>query len=168
MRLTLIALLLAGVAGCDATPADNPGRPVENPKPDTETGGDEDLEDFKAILKESEQGHAGAQLILGDMYLFGHGVPKDEVEAAKWWRKAAEQGDADAQNNLGGMYTNGVGVSKDDVEAYAWYSVAATNGDSYGKESLPRAEARLTPEQLIAAQKRAAELTEKINAKKAD
>jgi TPR repeat protein len=28
-------------------------------------------------------------------------VPKDQAEAARWYRKAAEQGHAEAQNNLG-------------------------------------------------------------------
>ena len=116
MRLTLIALLLAGVVGCDSMP----------------------------------QGlSASAQAVF----------------------RRAQQGDADAQYNLGVMYDDGEGVPKDEVEAYAWYSLAATNGDELMKEqlneALPRMKAALAPEQLIAAEKRAAELTEQINANKA-
>ena len=44
------------------------------------------------------------------MYLKGHDVQQDYIEAMKRYRKAAEQGDADAQNNLGYMYENALGV----------------------------------------------------------
>ena len=51
----------------------------------------------------AEQGHAGAQTMLGSMYGEGQGVPQDDQEALKWYRKAAEQGHAGAQVNLGVM-----------------------------------------------------------------
>ena len=122
---------------------------------------------MKWYRKAAEQGDASGQLQLGRMYYHGEGVPEDKVEAVKLWRKAAEQGHAHGQHTLGGMYHRGEGVPKDDVEAYAWYSVAATNGDEYAKKALPEAKAKLTPEQLTEGQKRAAELTEQINANKA-
>ena len=37
---------------------------------------------------------------MGSMYDKGKGVPKDDKEAAKWYRLAAEQGDADALKEL--------------------------------------------------------------------
>jgi TPR repeat protein len=49
-------------------------------------------------------------------------LPKDAIEAVKWYRKAAEQGDAPAQFNLGNSYANGEGVAKDAVEAAKWPS----------------------------------------------
>jgi hypothetical protein len=39
----------------------------------------------------AEQGSVAAQLNLGLMYEFGHGVQKDPIEATKWYRRA-EQG----------------------------------------------------------------------------
>ena len=45
----------------------------------------------------AEQGLASAQFNLGRMYNIGDGVPKDAVEAVKWFRKSAEQGEAVAQ-----------------------------------------------------------------------
>jgi len=101
------------------------------------------------------------------MYDLGIGVPKDPAQTAKWTRKAAEQGHAEAQFRLGFMYTNDYGVPQDYVEAYAWMSVAATNGNEDAKERLPKVKAKLTPEQLTAAEKRVEELTEQINANKA-
>ena len=61
MRLTLIALLLAGVVGCDATQSS-----------------------FEAARELAEQGHAYAQCSLGDRYLNGAEVPEDHVEAYAW------------------------------------------------------------------------------------
>jgi TPR repeat protein len=45
----------------------------------------------------AEQGDAAAQYNLGQMYLLGHGVPKNNAEAVTWYRKAADQGDAAAE-----------------------------------------------------------------------
>ena len=42
----------------------------------------------------------GEQFTLGMMYANGLGVPKDEVEALKWYRKAAAQGNVRAQREL--------------------------------------------------------------------
>ena len=53
------------------------------------------------------------------------GVPKDEVEAVKWYRKAAEQNLAEAQCALGGCYANDLGVAKNEVEAVKWWRKAA-------------------------------------------
>ena len=191
MRLTLIALLLAGVVGCDATP-EEPVSEFDVTLKAAEQGvadaqwllgymyqfGDgvpeDDTEAVKWFRKAAEQGYDAAQYDLAGMYYAGRGVPKDKTEAVKWYRKAAEQGHAYAQNQLGAMYHDGDGVPKDDVEAYAWLSlsVAQTNGDEDMKEELgkglPELKAALTPEQLAAAEKRAAELLEQIDANEAE
>jgi TPR repeat protein len=57
------------------------------------------------------------------------GIPKDEAEAAKWYRKAAEQDNALAQFNLGVCYNNGQGMAKDEVEAVKWWRKAAQGGE---------------------------------------
>ena len=55
MRLTLIALLLAGVVGCYWETGNNRGRPVEEPKLETGNGGGEELDpEFEATLKAAE------------------------------------------------------------------------------------------------------------------
>ena len=51
----------------------------------------------------AEQGHAEAQFDLGVMYANSLGVPKNDIEAVKWWGKAAEQDLAIAQHYLGVM-----------------------------------------------------------------
>ena len=85
--------------------------------------------DYATALKEwrplAEQGHAGAQVMLGVMYDYGRGVTKDYAEAIRWYRLAAAQGLAEAQNNLGVMYRKGRGVPQDDTEAVRWDRKAA-------------------------------------------
>ena len=48
------------------------------------------LREFRPLAK---QGDPEAQVQLGGMYQDGRGVPRDYVEAARWFHKAAEQGD---------------------------------------------------------------------------
>ena len=137
MRLTLIALLLAGVEGCDSEPDDRAVIRFEEPKPETENGGDEEPESgFEATLKAAEQGDAEAQYDLGRMYLTGIGVPGDKAEAVKWTRKAAEQGHARAQFQLGFAYDLGEGVPEDNTESVKWYRKAAKQGDARAQFQL--------------------------------
>ena len=87
---------------------------------------------YPAALKElrplADSGNAKAQMLIGDIYDNGKGVPQNQAEAASWYRKAAEQGDAGAQTTLGVMYDNGVGVPQDSKEAVSWYHKAAEHG----------------------------------------
>lgn len=73
----------------------------------------------------ADRGNASAQYEIGWMYYCGWGVPKDDRQAAQWYRKAGDQGDADAQLNLGLMYQDGQGVPKNDAEATRWLRKAA-------------------------------------------
>ena len=70
----------------------------------------------------------GKQAEAASDYHNGEGVPKDEAEAAKWYRKAAEQGYAEAQCDLGLCYHKGEGVPKDKRESVIWYWKAAEQG----------------------------------------
>jgi len=97
-----------------------------------------DKGDYKAALRKwrplAEQGNAGAQLNLGQLYRQGQGVPQDYKEAMQWYYKAAEQGDGTAQNNLGYMYGTGSGVPRDNVQAHMWFIIAGASGD---KNAIP-------------------------------
>ena len=49
----------------------------------------------------AEQGDAQAQFTLGAMYWDGRGgLPKDEAQAASWYRKATQLGNTDAPQAL--------------------------------------------------------------------
>ena len=51
---------------------------------------------------------------------YGQGLPKDYVEAVRWYRKSAEQGDANAQYSFSFAYHEGKGVPQDDSESAQW------------------------------------------------
>ena len=86
-------------------------------------------ETIAELKAKAEKGDAAAQSSLGTMYLTGFHVPRNLVEAVKWFRKAANQGDIRAQGNLGTMYRMGQGVPQDYVEAVKWYRRSAEQGD---------------------------------------
>lgn len=83
------------------------------------------IQAVKWYRKAADQGHAGAQNGLGEMYENGRGISRDYIQAAKWYRKAAKQGDFSAQHNLGKLYSSGRGVSQDNVRALMWLNLAA-------------------------------------------
>src|SRR5512147_916113 len=58
----------------------------------------------------AEQGHAGAQSLLGVLYANGQGVLQSHKVAAQWYQKAADQGDAAAQFQLGMLSVGGQGM----------------------------------------------------------
>jgi uncharacterized protein len=97
----------------------------------------------------AEQGRATAQHALAKMYENGEGLPRNSVEAAKWFLRAAEQGHAGAQLFLGGMYETGDGVQRDYVRAYMWFSLslAAGQGDFAARGRSDVME-RMTPAQI--------------------
>lgn len=72
------------------------------------------------------------------MYASGRGVPKDDVEAVKWYQKAAEQGNADGQYNLGSMYEQGRGLPTNLTEAVYWYRQASQGGNQDATAALRR------------------------------
>ena len=80
---------------------------------------------FSETKHRIEIGDLTAQVDLGLMYCNGNGVPKNYVEAVKWFRKAAEHNLAYAQMDLASCYDNGLGVEQDGVEAVKWYRKAA-------------------------------------------
>jgi len=192
MRLTLIALLLAGPAGCGSDPATDGGSDEEPTSSFEETrnaaeqgdvpaqftlglmyargeGGPKDYaEAVKWYRKAAERGHASAQFYLGHAFHMGWGVSEDDVEAVKWFRKSAEQGHAGGQFHLGVKYDLGEGVPEDDLEAYVWFAIADANGHLFAEDRMPELVDTLTPDQLAAAGKRIADLTGQINASTAE
>lgn len=81
--------------------------------------------------KAAEQGHAQAQLRVGDYYSDGEaGLPKDKVQSAYWYRKAADQGNQKAENLIGEAYDQGRGVPQDHRQANSWFRKAALQGDA--------------------------------------
>lgn len=84
----------------------------------------------------AENGNAEAQCSLGDAYRNGTGVPKNMIEAVKWYKLAAKQGNADAQWRLGGMYEDGNGVTPNQKKSVVWYRQAANQGHAAAQLTL--------------------------------
>jgi TPR repeat protein len=72
--------------------------------------------------------------MLGWMYNFGKGVPRDDTEAVKWYLKAAEQGYAKAQFNLAVAYARGEGLLQSGGTAADWYYKAGLSYLKKGKK----------------------------------
>jgi len=117
--------------------------------------------DFKEAVKwyrlSAKQGNADAQNNLATMYAEGEGVEKDANKAAKWYERAAQQGNFDAPNNLGTMYLQGTGITRDYVRAYMWFHLGEMKGDRAAKKNREFVETRMTPEEVIEANKQVGE-----------
>jgi serine/threonine protein kinase/TPR repeat protein len=90
-------------------------------------------------LDDARRGNARCQVVVGNLYRAGRGVPRDPAEAASWYRKAAEQGSDAGQYELGVMHENGLGVVRNPREAVAWYRKAAAQGHARAQNMLGRA-----------------------------
>lgn len=88
------------------------------------------------LRRAAENGSASAQYNLGLRYYEGNGVPKDAVQAARWYALAAAQGYRQAQNNLGTLYNAGEGVPKDRAAAMMWFTRAAEQGLAEAQANL--------------------------------
>ncbi len=84
----------------------------------------------------ADQGRHSAQYGLGELYSLGLGVPRDDLEAAKWNRMAAESGYIPAQSRLGVMFDEGRGLPRNLSKAMKWYRKAAQQGDLPAQISL--------------------------------
>ena len=78
---------------------------------------------LKQLLPLVEPSDAGAQLLLGRMYDKGEGVPKDFIEASRWYRKAAEQGHVVAQSHLAAIFQGDHSIAAPNFFLIAWTSL---------------------------------------------
>jgi len=108
----------------------------------------------------AELGHPVAEWLMGNIYFFGQGIPKDYAKAHAMFEAAAQQGYFAAFAPTAQMYVQGLGVPADPAKAYYWYNIAAAQlPDSAERtDMMERREevaGALTPAQIEAAQKRA-------------
>lgn len=73
-----------------------------------------------------------AYAILGQIYLEGLGVDKNEKEGLKYYEKAANGGDADAQNIVGNLFSNKNFGWYNLDNAFKYYQMAAAQNHLYG------------------------------------
>jgi TPR repeat protein len=97
----------------------------------------ENLQKSAEILtRAADQGHAGAQYLVGACLQEGRGVAQDYQAAAKYYRLAADQDNADACGSLGSLYQDGLGVAPDIAAAVKWYRQGAEAGSADAAASL--------------------------------
>ena len=89
-------------------------------------------------------------------------MKKDHVEFIKWAHTAATRGHTKAQIAIAINYYQGDAFAQDFVEAYAWMKLAA-RGDNEGWEAVNELQQKLSPDELIQAEKRLAHLQTLIN-----
>ena len=123
----------------------------------------DDPEAARWFHRAAEQGDAAAQFNLGLMYSQGLGVVQDFAEAVKWYQLAADQGYPQAQYNLGLWYATDEGTL-DRVSAHKWLNLAAvrfsatdTRSRNAAVQNRDLVASKMTPDQLIEAQKLARE-----------
>jgi len=130
LMLSCCLLVGAGFIGCQNVEANN----YEDGVSALEAG------DYTMAMEQfrmaAEDGHAGAQAAIGELYNRGKGTERDAQEAAKWYRLAAEQGHVDAQVTLGWMYNAGTGVPQSNTEAFKWFRLAADQGHPGAQNNL--------------------------------
>lgn len=119
-------------------------------------------EGYRLTRVAAEQGYPAAQFVLGQLFSNGDGVEQSYKEAANWFRRAAEQGDDAAQEALASAYFFARGVPQDYLEAHKWANLAVANAsDDVARNAhialLESIAEKLTPEQVVEAQKLARE-----------
>jgi TPR repeat protein len=92
--------------------------------------------DIPRIQAGAEKGSIPQEIELGNAYLAGRGVARDEKQAAYWYEKAANSGDPVAQQQVGHFYEIGLGVKRDPIRAAQWFERAVAGGLVSAKVNL--------------------------------
>ena len=82
----------------------------------------------QVLQKAAQAGDADAMDQLGQLYLYGPALYRDDAQAREWFQKAAKAGNVPAMNHLGQLYLCGWGVSLVSSHARLWYLMAAVGG----------------------------------------
>lgn len=99
------------------------------------------------------QGNPAAKVAMGTYFYEGKLVPRDMATARGWFEAGAAGGDADGMFNLAAMLANGEGGAKDKAGAWVLLRHAAALGHLAAPRALTALEARMTPEEKLAAGK---------------
>ncbi|MGA7674242.1 MAG: TetR family transcriptional regulator [Rhizomicrobium sp.] len=102
-------------------------------------------------------GNVKAMADLGKVYAGGWSEGTDFAKATQWLARAAGFGDVDAQFDLAILYERGQGVPISLADAYKWYAIAAAQGDRDAATQASIVAAQLSPDELWAAKKAAAD-----------
>jgi hypothetical protein len=112
------------------------------------------------LQRSADHGNDNAQYELASAFRDGINVLQDYERAFKWMQRAAETGNPRAQFGLGVMYRDGIGTAQDQVKSYVYLNLAAAQGLPEAVAQRNAIMAKLTPEQLLAAQAEARAIAE--------
>jgi hypothetical protein len=98
--------------------------------------GDRPAHAVELLTPLAQDSDAEAALFLGNIYLYGSGVPPDYQLARRWLELASREGRVDALYNLGAMYDKGIGVERDVQQALHWFTLAADQRDPQAQLNL--------------------------------
>lgn len=130
MSLIFLAFIAVLIGGCSYSPTDAYLKGIE-----AYNKGDYKTAEPLIRLSATNNGR-DAMVVLGSMYLFGRGVPKNGQLAEEWLNKARDLGSNDAISILGMMYATGNGVPKNNEMAKDLLTFAADNGDDKAQQML--------------------------------
>ena len=82
------------------------------------------------VLKSYDLTRASDQIALGERYLNGNVVDKDEKKAVELFEKAANQNSEIGMLKLAECYKRGVGVTQDNAKAFSLYEKSANRGNT--------------------------------------
>jgi uncharacterized protein len=108
-----------------------PAAPISSPRDLTSQTAAPLATSPRAIIQAAAHGDPDAKNALGVKYAEGaDGLPRDDAQAADWYKKAASQNYSKAEVNLGDMYLYGRGgLEKNTFEALSWYLKASQQQD---------------------------------------
>lgn len=94
-------------------------------------------------------------LLLGERYLYGHGVPQNCNQALTYFRGAADENNAPAMAHLGAMYASGQCVTLNRVMAFNWFARAqnAQPSDQWLQRNMNMLWRDMTPQERTAINK---------------
>lgn len=91
---------------------------------------------IELLQNAANHGNGEAYWRLGNEYLYGNNVDKDDNKYFEYSKKAFDLGDATGANNLGAAYIDGVGCEKDINKAINVWEKAVDLGSGYAAKNL--------------------------------
>jgi len=86
----------------------------------------------------AEKGNSQAEFSIGELYLRGWGMPRDEIDAPRWIETAANGVEAENQPRMGWQAAEGYGMPQDFEQAAYWFQRAAEKGRAEAEYQLGR------------------------------
>jgi TonB family protein len=112
---------------------------------------------IQELERRANTGDAKAELELSQAYFKGKGAAKDETAGYRLLQRAANRGLPKAQFQMGEYAASHGDGPEDNIVACMWYGLAGRNHYKHSDKRLKELAARMSPENVAEAQKRAQE-----------